>query len=179
MNDKPRELTSRGARGGIVLGGWFCATFALMAGTGQLPLLAIPAVIMMVSVPVVAYRMLLKSYRSLYGMTTMSALWLEGILSFMGGSLFLAVGAFLFLKYIDPEFIVRQTSLMADYYAASEETRSIGETFRRMIENHMLPRPIEAAFSLAWLSAFAGALTSLVLAAVIKRFGLRKSYDNR
>lgn len=179
MNDKPGELTSRGARGGIVLGCWFCATFSLMAGAGQLPLLAIPAIIMMASVPVMAYRMLLKSYRSLYGMTTLSALWLEGILSFIGGSLFLAVVAFLYLKYIDPEFIVRQTSLMADYYAASEETRNIGETLRRMIDNHILPRPIEAAFSLAWLSAFTGALTSLILATIIKRFGLRKSFDNR
>lgn len=179
MNDKPGELTSRGARGGIVLGCWFCATFSLMAGAGQLPLLAIPAIIMMASVPVMAYRMLLKSYRSLYGMTTLSALWLEGILSFIGGSLFLAVAAFLYLKYIDPEFIVRQTSLMADYYAASEETRNIGETLRRMIDNHILPRPIEAAFSLAWLSAFTGALTSLILATIIKRFGLRKSFDNR
>lgn len=170
METKAVKLSSRGARGGFFLGAWFVATFAMLVASSHLALLSLPALLMMAGVPVMVYYALRRSYRSVYGLTTLSALWLEGIMMFIGASLFLAVAAFIFFRYIEPGYVASQVSQMAEYYSTSDnpELQQMGATLSQMVDNHLLPRPIECAITMAWLGAFTGAVTSLILAAIAK-----------
>jgi hypothetical protein len=61
--------------------------------------------------------------------------------------------------------------MMSSFYSAmpDQEFQQLGATLRKALDQHLLPRPIEVAMSLAWLTAFTGSILSLILAAIARR----------
>lgn len=178
MEGKPVSILRRGGEDGIVMGIWLIVMFAAMMAGVAGNLLSVVAFAMVITTPLLAYRRLRSSYVDSRGVLTFSAVWFQGILMFIGASLFLAVAAFVFFRLIDPSFIPAQVETMARLYQSSdaESLREFGDMLQTMIERHMLPRPIEVAVSMAWLGAFSGSMLSMILAVIVKAVKIRPNY---
>lgn len=170
MEGKPKTIFRRAADEGAVMGGYFILLFAALVSSPTSMLMQAIALGMIAATPFVAYRMIRKTFVTYGKMLTFSAIWLEGILMFICGSILLAFGSFIFFRFISPSFISGQILLMADTYSASDSQslREIADTFRKMIDLHMIPRPIEVSMSLAWLGSFSGSVVSFIIAGIVK-----------
>jgi hypothetical protein len=171
MDNKPKTLMRRGAQSGLVMGGYFILLFAAMILSYSSHVAGLLSMIMFLATPFLAYRRLRQSFISLHGLTTFAALWLEGIVMMACGALLLALASFIFFRFISPNFIPQQVEMMSSFYSAmpDQEFQQLGATLRKALDQHLLPRPIEVAMSLAWLTAFTGSILSLILAAIARR----------
>lgn len=163
-------MLRRGCRDGITMGFVFGSVFVLAACGTDSSLASLVALALAVSVPFMVYRRLAASYRADGCRATFAAVWLEGILTFGGGAIILALVTYLYLHYFDPTFVTRQVTAVSMFYARSDSAslRQLGQTFDNMVQSHMLPRPIDLAVTMAWAAAFTGAVTSLILSAIVK-----------
>lgn len=171
MERSPKPLFRRGAESGIIMGVYFILLCGVMVSSDNNALLSLLSLLLIAGTPFLAYRLMRRSFVALHGMTTYSALWLEGILMFIGGSILLALAAYIFFRFLSPTFIADRLVEVAAYYngSSSQSMREIGGVIDQMIETHSLPRPIDMAFALAWLGAASGSLVSLLLAAIARR----------
>lgn len=155
----------------------FVAMFACWVMSANL-LCTLLCLVGFVAVPILAYKMLRRSYIHASGKLTFSAVWLEGIMMFLGGSLLLAVASLVFFKFIQPNFIVSQMELVIQVYRDVPELTDFADALQKMIDNRMLPRPIDLTMSLVWMTAFSGSILSLILAGIVKARGVPAGQAN-
>jgi len=170
MDTEYKSVYARGAEDGLVMGMCFIAIFILQL-LGRSSLIAgIAGNLMALVVPLILYLMLRRSYRTDKGRSTFSSLWMHGIMTFLCGSLLLAVIMYLFLRFVEPTFIADTVREMASVYRAigSNDAEKIADVFQSMIDRHMLPTPITLTFSALWLGSFSGAVISMIEAAIVK-----------
>lgn len=170
MEGKTKSIFRRAAEDGMTMGGYFILLFAAIVADPSSAMLSALALALILGTPFIAYRLLKRNFIASGKALTFSAVWFEGIIMFICGSIFLALGSYIFLRIISPSFLSSQITLLADTYSArgNPSLQEIGATFRKMIDLHFVPRPIEISVSLAWLGAFSGSMLSLVLAGIVK-----------
>lgn len=167
--DRP-NVYRRGADDGFVLGAWLVALVLLLCGSPYLPWLALPAMLVFVGVPVIVWRMLRRTYMADGGRTGFSELWLQGIITFVCGSLLMAAASFVFMRYVHPDFVLEQVERAADIYRslgdpAAEQMARVLDT---MIERHLVPSAISVAVEMMLMGVFTGSLLSMVLTWVVR-----------
>lgn len=181
MEGRPSSILRRGAESGAVMGLYLLLLLATMVGALSNGLLSIVFLLMAVVVtPMAAYRRLRHSFDATGRRLSMSALWCEGIVMMIGASLIAALGAFVFMRFIDPTFVVAtvKSSIAAYQASGNPDLQSFAATLQSLIDNRLIPRPIELAISLAWFGAFTGSLLSLVVAAIITSRRNRRASNN-
>ena len=104
---KTKNIYARGADDGFWLGLYFSVLFGVTVVSLSLPLLNIIAVAMALGVPFLTYFFLRRTHVAAHGMTLFSALWMQGITMFACGCLIFGAVSFTYLRWIDPEFLVR------------------------------------------------------------------------
>lgn len=112
-------LFRRGADDGFLLGLYFSALFFAMVYSMAVPLLSMAALALMAGVPVVIYKFLRRSYVAEYGTTRFSALWMQGIVTFFCGSLILALVSFVFMRWIEPDYIESVMRQVVEVYGGA------------------------------------------------------------
>lgn len=166
----PRHyILRRGATDGLTLGCVFLALFySSVYGVGSLTL-SFLSLALFFSVPFVAYRMLRRSYLDAPFHLAFSAVWLEGIITFICGALLLSVGVFVFFKWLDPDYI---KNLFAQYLAladANDMQTPLTDTIRSMMKVNFIPKPVDMVMSSLWGVAFSGSILCLILTPIARR----------
>lgn len=82
-----------------------------------------------------------------------------------------ALCSYAYLQYIDPDFIYRQTVNAVELYRELDPGNSSGiaEVIDTVIDNNMLPTPIEVAVEMLWMTTFFGSLLSMLLSAIVRK----------
>ncbi len=167
---KPRSLYERAGTDGAWLGLWFTLLFGLSVASMRVPLLNIAVLTMALLVPFIAYRFLRRTYVASHGLMTYSALWMQGILTFGAGSLILCAAAFIFMRWIYPDFILDTLRMGVEFYR-NEPTGTgaeLAEEFQTIIDRKLAPSPFTIAMVWMWLGLFSGSVLSMFLAAIVR-----------
>ncbi|MDE7125884.1 MAG: DUF4199 domain-containing protein [Muribaculaceae bacterium] len=170
MDKKQRTVYKQGADDGFVFGAYLSVLFLMLGYSPYYPVLSLPALVLILFVPFVIYKMLRRSYVRDLGLTDFSALWLQGIVTFVCGTLLMGCVAFVFMRYLKPGFIVEQVQSAADIYRSMSDAGSqhLADTLDLMVERHLLPAPIYVAVELMLMGIFSGSILSMALTWLVR-----------
>lgn len=165
-----------GARRGLPFGVLLCAMFLAMIWSQRVPLFSLLAVMLFIAVPFVIYLWLRRTYVSEHGMTTLSGLWMQGIMIFACGSMLCAAVSASYLRWIEPDYISSVIRQAIDFYQEVGDSRAekVAEMLERMVKAGAVPSGAYMAFEMMWLSIFSGSLLSLLLSLLAMARGVRQ-----
>lgn len=165
-----KSIYARGADCGLWLGLCFIAMFVLAAASMRMPLLNIGVIGIAVYVPVLSYRFLRRTHVDAHGLTSFSALWMQGIVMFACGALLLGAAAYLYIKVVEPNFISNVVKFGIEYYssAGTPEADAIADEFRKIVELNRLPRTGDVVLMYIWATVFSGSILSMLLAVIAR-----------
>ncbi len=174
MNN-PRSIYSCGANDGLKMGVYLSVMFLLQSIGMTNPMLMIFGALMLICIPVVTYAILRKGYRESGGFSTFSAIWLHGILTFLCGSLILALVIYVYLKYLNPTFLIDLLDSLIEAYSSmnNPQANQLTEMLTTIKQQHLLPSPIQYAFTMIWTCGFFGSILSMVLALIVRAIPIR------
>lgn len=166
----PSDIFGRAARIGPAAGAYFAVLFLCAAYSSMHLLLTLLALALLLGVPWLLYRRLLASCAA-GTPRRVTPLWTEGIYSFVFGGLLMALLVYLWMRYVDPDYLRTQLQLasqmMHDYPdAASPQLRQAVDA---ALNQRAMPGPIQMAMSLFWTVTFTGAILSLLEAFIIAK----------
>jgi hypothetical protein len=167
----------RGADDGLFFGILLCAMFFAGVFSFEVPLLGLFSFLLMLSVPFMIYRFLRRSYVTDRGATPLSSLWMQGIMTFACGCLIAGLVATIYLKWINPEFIITRLREVIEFYRDSpwDKGAETAVVLQRMIDNHLVPGPVSMVVEMIWLGIFSGSLLSVLMALLARARGIDKS----
>ena len=165
-----KNIYARGADDGFWLGLYLCVIFALAVASLTVPVLNIPAAAMALGVPFLTYFFLRRAHIAAHGLTVFSALWMQGITMFACGSLIFGAASFVYLRWIDPGFILRVLQTGVDVYNASpsEGAHMLASELQMIINSKAIPSALTVVFGWIWLGMFSGSILSMLTAAIVK-----------
>lgn len=165
-----KTIYQRGGDNGLWLGLCFLAIFASAALALEAPLFNIVAIALMLLVPCLCFKMLRRTFVEGHGMTTFSALWIQGIVGFACGALIFGFGSYVYLRFIDPGFITRVITMGVEFYSASTvpSAQEIGEELQKMLDMNLTPRPQDVCMMWMWAIIFTGSMLSMLTAGVVR-----------
>lgn len=159
-----------GANRGAVLGIIMSVMFLASVYAEKIPLLSFLSLILFFSVPFFVYRSLRKTFVTNSGLPTLSILWMQGIVTFACGSLILALVASIYMRYIEPDFIISMVHKAIDFYSAlpDQQSQQVAKLLNQMINAHAVPSAVYLALEMVWLGIFSGSLLSLLLSLLVR-----------
>ncbi len=170
MEHKPRNVYHRGAMDGLAMGAYLTLIFFVQVLGLHSGIMLLASEVLILGVPVLAYILLRRAYLQEGPTYQYSAIWMQGITMFICGCLILGLIAYIFFRFIRPTFIAELVETVANVYRSlgTEEGDRLARIFQNMEQRHLLPKPIEFAFSMMWVGSFAGAMLSMLLAGLLK-----------
>lgn len=160
----------RGADQGFYFGLYLTALFFAMIGAEHFAALSLATIVLALGVPFIIYRMLRKTYREEHGRSQFSALWMQGIMIFLCGSMISGVAAFLYMRYIDPGFILRNAEKAIEVYRALNDAKAsdVADMLQMIIDNKALPSAIQIVFQSIWGAVLSGSLLSMIVSLIVR-----------
>lgn len=176
MSENPRSVYALGAENGLVMGPLMAVCVLLVGATAYHAWLFLPALAAMIAVPSAAWFMLARTFDRGTGISTFSALWLQGICMFFFGGLLMAVAAYAAMRWICPSFIVDQMNTIISLYGSlsDPDARQVADTLQKMLDAKAIPTPIDIALELLYAAVFSGSILSMVLSALVRAIRRRR-----
>lgn len=165
-----KEFIKLSAKKGTFMGLYFIVLMGMMFAMPYYGLLFLPVLAMIIYVPFYVYKWFKSLNINSSGTIPASVLWSHGVLMFFCGSLIMAIGIYIFFRFLSPDYIV---NLMDYYEQMAQEANNreamlqVGE-MRQLVAQVGLPRAIDMAFSFSSLSVLSGAVLSLILSIIVK-----------
>ena len=127
--------------------------------------------IMVLALPFIVYYFQRRKFIEDDGFTEYAALWMLGILLFILGSIIAGFIVFLILQYIRPDFMYDQARQVIEAYSKMPQMRDseILHVLQRMVDEHLMPTPIETVFNAFWFTSFGGSVISAITALIAQR----------
>lgn len=161
----------RGADDGLLMGLLLVGLFMASVYSYISPLANLIAlVICLAGVPFLTFALLRRSFVKDRYLTLFSSLWMQGIVMFFCGTLILAGWTYVYLRFINPTFIVDMLNHVAATYSqtGTPAGQQIADTIETMIRQNLIPSSISLAVETIWIGVFTGSLLSAVMAAVVR-----------
>ncbi len=178
-----KSIYARGADCGLWLGLCFIALFLLAAASIRVPALNIAVIATAACVPVLSYRFLRRTHVAAHGLTSFSALWMQGIVMFACGSLLLGAAAYAYIRLVEPRFVANVVQAGIDYYTAAgtPQALAMADDLRRIEELNRLPRTGDVVLMYIWATVFSGSILSMILALIARarRVPLQEKEDTK
>ena len=173
---KIKNIYARGADDGLWMGLYLTLVFGVTGISLYVGVLNLVALVLMAGVPFMAFYFLRRTHKATYGMTLLSALWMQGIVMFACASLIFGLLSFIYLRWIDPDFFVRVLTLGIEYYSRieAEGADAVADELRMILDGGALPNASTIVMVWMWLTMFGGAVLSLVLSAIVKSVGVKR-----
>lgn len=174
MNSNPTASTQspyrRGADNGLTFGIYLTAMFFSSVYGTQVPILSLLSIALMLGVPFVIYRYLRRSYVADRGCTILSSLWMQGIMAFLCGAILSGAIQVVYLRWINPDFILSQMRTMIDIYSNSglQQGEQVAEMLQTLIDAKAVPSAITIVIEMIWMAVFSGSLLSVLMALLVR-----------
>ncbi len=167
----PGQVYREGAYKGVIMGIYLTLLALLTMWSEHSALLSAASLAMLCYIPFFAYRIMCKTHKKYFCTSDFASLWMLGIAIFIGGSMICALCTYAYLQYIDTDFIYRQATNAVELYKEldPENTSGLTDIIQGIIDNNLLPSPIEVAVEMLWMTTFFGSLLSMLLSAIIRK----------
>lgn len=177
MSETYKSVYRLGAEDGLLLAPLLIAVSLCMGASIYWPMLFLPTLILMLGVPVVTYITQKRTFTHQRELSTLSALWLQGICMFFFGSLIMGVAVYASLRWIWPGFINDQVNAVIQIYGSfnDPDIATLVKGLERARDTHALPTPIDITLELMYMVVFTGSLLSLVSALIVRAIGKHSS----
>lgn len=165
-----KNLYARGADDGLWLGLYLCTLFLVCAWSLSVAMLNLLALAMIAGVPVLVYVFLRRTYTAAHGLSSFSALWMQGIVTFACGCLIFGAFSFIYLRWIDPGLLTRAiaSAIKALQATPVEGSANMVSELEFIAANPVLLAPLNITFGWMWLGMFSGSLLSMLVAIVVR-----------
>jgi hypothetical protein len=172
--DSPYYL---GARAGIPVGLYMSGMFAFFVLMTRVNIASFALLCLMACMPVVIYATMRSTVRRQKGQTTFSGLWMQGIMTFLFGSVICSLVTMLYIKFVEPDMIL---GLVRNCIASCEampgnDYAETAQIMQRMIDSGAVPSASSFTMSMFWLSMSTGSVLSLITAAIAQSVARRRS----
>lgn len=179
----PTAIINRAGHNGLVLG-LYLSLLAVITGLSASVSVLSPAVwLMSAGVLVMAYRYSLRAYAAAGWCSRFVDLWAEGIVTFLLGSLFLAVTVYVCLRFVAPDWLGQQLDYTITVFESQPDAdlRAWGESLSALKHSHM-PTATDVALEMIVLNIIAGFVVSMFTSAIVMaRYASaarRKAYED-
>ena len=127
--------------------------------------------ILVLGTPFVVYYFQRRKFIEDDGFTEYAALWMLGILLFILGSIIAGVIVFFVLQYGRPDFMYDQARQVIKAYSEMPQMKDSDmlRVLQRMVDERLMPTPIETVFNAFWFTTFGGSVTSAITALFAQR----------
>jgi hypothetical protein len=171
-NSLTPSVYKRGADDGLKLGIIMIVQFVTAAYSLKIAMLGFVALALTIAVPFIVYHMIKRDYLRYPNMQFFSALWMHGIAIFIFGSILLAAGMYVFLRFIEPDFIIDNLHTAIAVYRSLgvDEATQMADAMQMIIDKHLVPTAISFAMTSIWSVVFSGSMLSLFLALLVRVF---------
>lgn len=167
--EERKSVFKRGAECGVPMGLYMSVMALASLFADKVSLLSLLFMVMLVLGPVVIYRYQRQYYLQEQGMPEYSALWMQGILMVIYGALISGAVVLVVLQWVRPTLLYDQAQQFVDLCNSTPELKTQMAAFvdvaTKMIENGLMPKPIDVVFSTFWMVAFSGSMLSAITAA--------------
>lgn len=171
MKEPRKSIYQRASEWGIPFGLYLaCAGIASVFADWFQPL-SFLFIVMVLFTPMLVYYFQRRLFIEEDGFTEYAALWMLGIMLFMLGTVLASFIMYLVIQYARPEFIYDQAKGVIQAYKELPEMRNSEflKVLQRMVNERLLPAPIEMVFNAFWLITSCGCITSAITALVARR----------
>lgn len=105
------------------------------------------------------------------GFSEYSSLWMLGIMLYLLGTTLASFFIYLVLEHLRPNFIYEQAQAVIKAYSDMPQMRDseVLHVIKRMVDEKLLPTPIEMVFNVFWFVTFVGSVTSAITALIAQR----------
>ena len=154
-----------GAEQGLKTGLLISAAFFCSVYQEAMPLLSFLLFALLIIIPLTVYAGMRLTYVDSEGRATFAALWMQGIMTFICGSLLGSLVALLYLNYLDPTYIHDTVDQLRAAYTKlhSPEARQMADVLGYMIDNHLVPTNGTIVMGMFWLMVASGSVSSIFL----------------
>ena len=82
----------------------------------------------------------------------------------------MALTAYIYMRWISPDFLIEQVTAAIDSYKSidHEQSQKAAEVLQRIIDNKLMPTPIQMAIQMIWLGVFTGSLLSIIVSLLVQ-----------
>ncbi|MCX4288140.1 MAG: DUF4199 domain-containing protein [Duncaniella sp.] len=159
----------RGADDGFKFGLYLTTMFFTSIFSEKIALLSLVSLVMIAAVPVIVWQMQRRYCRDCRGAATFPMLWMQGVMIFTCGMAIAGVALAIYMRWINPDFILNQWELMAATGAHSDSRfmQETGRVAQGMIDNGLLPTPMAVVVQLILLAITTGSILSLTMGAIL------------
>ncbi|MDE7153010.1 MAG: DUF4199 domain-containing protein [Muribaculaceae bacterium] len=170
------NIFHRGAEHGLYVGIYLILLSWMMLQGIEYGFMNLLSLVMLCLLPVMIFIMLRRTFVQEQGQSLLSGLWLEGIVSFICGSMIFALAAYAYLRWINPHFIVEQVSEAIKLYdqVDDEQAKEVVTVLKQIEKTRAYPTPQQIVLQLGLFITFAGSILSLLTASFLKIRGYRK-----
>ncbi len=171
MERVKKSIYQRAAEWGLPFGLYMACTGVAAIYADLFPPLSIISLTLLVGTPLLAYYFQRRKFIEDDGFADFSTLWMLGILLFILGTVVSSFIIFLVLQYLRPGFIYESAQAALEAYSKIPEMKDSDVLFvlQRMVNEKLLPTPIEAVFNAFWFITFGGSITSAITALIAGR----------
>lgn len=98
---------------------------------------------------------------------------------FLCGSLIAGAVTTIYLKWINPDFIVNLLHRAIEVWRSSDlsNAREMAAVAQKMIDYNLVPSAIEIAVEMIWLSVFSGSILSLLMSLLARSKSVRRNAE--
>lgn len=166
------NIYRQGARDGLLFGALLTATSLLMIYSSLSSILSLLTLVMLIVLPVVLFMLLRRCCVMANARVTIGMLWTLGVEISVCGSLICGAVTYVWLHYIEPDFIYNSAmSAIEAYNAMPQFSQSeMVEQLRTAVNEGLLPSAIQLVVNMMMFTTLLGSVSSLVMAAIIKSF---------
>lgn len=166
MNEPKKNIFQLASEWGLPFGLYLSLAAVASLYADVFPPLGIVFWVMVLGTPFLAYYFQRRKYIEDDGFTEYAALWMLGILLFILGAVLSSFVAYLVLRFLRPEYMYEVGRKAIEAYNQIPEMRDseLLHVVRRMVDERLMPPPIEMVINTFWLVSFLGSITSAVTA---------------
>ena len=127
--------------------------------------------LMLIGTPLLVYRYQRRMFIEDNGFTEYAGLWMLGIMLFIMGAVIASFIVYLVLQYGRPTFMQEQAQMVIDAYSQIPQMQDseMLHVIQRMVDEHLLPSPIEVVFNAYWFITCGGSFLSAITALLARR----------
>ena len=171
MTEPKKSIYQRAGEWGIPFGLYMaCTAVASIFADWFMPL-SMVFMVLLLGTPLVVYYFQRRKFIEDDGFTEYAALWMLGILLFILGAVIAGFIIFLVLQYVRPNFMYEQAQAVIEAYSQIPQMQDseMLHVVKRMVDEKLMPTPIEAVFNSFWFISFGGSLVSAITAIIAQR----------
>ena len=171
MIEPKKNIFQRAGEWGIPFGLYMACTGVASIFVDWFTPLSVVFFVLLLGTPFVVYYFQRRKFIEDDGFTEYAALWMLGILLFILGAVIAGLIIFLVLQYGRPDYMYDQAQAIIKTYSDLPQFKDseMLRVIKRMVDEKLLPTPIEAVFNSFWFISFGGSLLSAVTAFIAQR----------